>query len=270
VRATIDGPSKKGMTPSETRADFTPEAPVGQRLYAIGDIHGCRGHLTRLLDAIATDLQGAPKAEAIQIIFVGDYIDRGPDSAGVIDDILALTQEGLPDGQPVDVVALKGNHEDYFDAMLRGDLTRAAHWMMNGGEETLESYGVTPPERDDDPKDMARAARDLAVAVPPVHKDFLAGLRLIHRAGDYLFVHAGLRPGVPIEDQREEELIWIRKPFLESDADFGALVVHGHTVVARVEEKPNRLDIDTGACYGGDLTAVCFWGTERHFLQVSF
>lgn len=244
-----------------------PAAPEGVRLYAVGDIHGCRAHLRTLLRRIAEDAAAGADA-TVRIVFVGDYVDRGPDSAGVIDDIVALGRDGLPDGRAVEVVALKGNHEDYFARFLDGDLSIAPQWMLNGGAETIASYDVEPPALHDDPTELARAQRDLAAALPAAHRRFLDGLAFSHRAGGYFFVHAGVRPGVALDDQDPTEMMWIRKPFLESAADFGAHVVHGHTPVSAVEERPNRLDIDTGACYGGQLTAVGFWGTERRFLQV--
>lgn len=266
----MDRPARLSDTPP---AAAPPAAPEGMRLYAVGDVHGCRAHLRILLGRIAADAAGTAQA-AIRIVFLGDYVDRGPDSAGVIDDILMLGREGLAphgldDGRPVTLVTLKGNHEDYFARFLLGDLTIAPSWMINGGAETLESYDVEPPARHDDPDDLLRASRDLSHAVPTAHRRFLDALAHSHRAGGYFLVHAGVRPGVPLDAQDPAELIWIRKPFLESDADFGAFVVHGHTPVPTVEERPNRLDIDTGACYGGELTAACFWGTERRFLRAA-
>ncbi len=243
--------------------------PDGLRLYAIGDVHGCRGHLRKLIDKIAADAAEDPSA-TIRLVFVGDYVDRGPDSAGVIDDILALRRDGLPDGRPVELVTLMGNHEDYFIRFLDGALDIAPQWMMNGGAETIESYDVEPPRLHDDPAELARAARGLVAALPPAHRAFLEGLDYGHRAGGYFFVHAGVRPGVPLDEQDPSEMMWIRAPFLESASDFGALVVHGHTPVPEVVERANRIDIDTGAVYGGHLTAACFWGTERRFLQVGF
>lgn len=254
-----------GQAPS-----LPPAAPDGLRLYAIGDVHGCRAHLRRLLARIAEDAAGAPSAP-VRLILLGDYVDRGPDSAGVLDDVLRLAQAGLSGVGPVELVTLRGNHEDFMLRFLAGDDAVTASWLFNGGgAETLESYDVEPPGLELDPADVGRARAALNAALPDAHRRFLEGLAASHRAGGYFFAHAGVRPGVPLDRQEAEDLMWIRKPFLESEADFGAVVVHGHTPVAQVEERPNRIDLDTGAVYGGRLTAACFWGTERRYLDVSF
>ncbi|MEQ8602694.1 MAG: metallophosphoesterase family protein [Marivibrio sp.] len=255
---------------------FAPDAPLeraaapdGVRLYAIGDVHGCRQPLRRLLAEIARDVDAAPAAQEVRIVFIGDYIDRGPDSAGVVDDVLALTRDGLPGGRAVRVVTLKGNHEDYLLRFLEGDEQAGLGWMINGGAETLASYDVEAPSARLGAQAVGEAAAAFARALPAAHRAFYEGLALCHEAGGYFFAHAGVRPARPLDAQDPQDLIWIREPFLSDERDFGRVVVHGHTPRERIEERANRIDIDTGAVYGGDLTAACFWGTERRYLQVS-
>jgi len=246
-------------------------APDGVRLYAIGDVHGCRQPLRRLLADIARDADAAPAGHEVRLVFVGDYVDRGPDSAGVVDDLLSLARDGLPGGRPAQVVTLKGNHEEYLLRFLNGDADAGMGWMMNGGAETLASYDVEPPsmQRGLAASEAAAAAAAFARAMPAAHRDFYEGLSLWHEAGDYFFAHAGVDPTRRLDAQDPHDLIWIREPFLSDDRDLGRVVVHGHTPRDQVDERTNRIGIDTGAVYGGHLTAACFWGTERRYLQVS-
>lgn len=228
------------------------------RLVAVGDIHG---HI-RMLDDLLAQISEPPEGARDKLIFLGDYIDRGPDSKGVIDRLIALR-----DKRP-DSVFVMGNHEHHLvDFAARGDLKSGGIWMVNGGAETLESYGVTPPRDLHDPGEYKRARRELKERLPEAHRRFLADLQLHHCEGDYIFVHAGLRPGVPLADQRREDVMWIREKFLRSKADFGGIVVHGHTPADRPEVRRNRIGIDTGAGKGGYLTAALFWGTEISFLH---
>lgn len=243
--------------------------PEGVRLYAVGDVHGCRGPLRQLLVDVARDADAAPPADEIRLVFVGDYVDRGPDSAGVIDDLLALARDGLPGGRPVRLVTLMGNHEDYLLRFLKGDLAAGPRWMMNGGAETLESYGVEPPATQHGEAALRASAEAFARAVPEAHRRFYQALALSHEAGDYFFAHAGVHPDRPLDDQDPHDLIWIREPFLSDARELDRIVVHGHTPRERVEERVNRIGLDTGAVYGGRLTAACFWGTERRYLQIN-
>jgi len=230
------------------------------RVYAIGDIHG---HLDALKDAmarIAAD-RAATGDDHAPVVQVGDLVDRGPDSRGVIDYMMAATAEDPR------LTVLKGNHDNMFaeflaapsrtDPRLRSDLA----WLHPrlGGRETLTSYGIDP--------DLPEAQRhaEARARVPEAHRAFLAALPLSARHGACLFVHAGIRPGLPLDDQDPADLYWIRQDFLNDRSDHGALVVHGHSSVDKVEHHGNRLAIDTGAAYGGPLSAVAIEG-RRVFL----
>jgi serine/threonine protein phosphatase 1 len=215
--------------------------PVGTRVYAIGDIHGCADQLKALHDLIRADLKENPTSGA-SVVHLGDFIDRGPDSAGAIEAVMAFN--------PCPVVNLRGNHEDTLLAALDGDSPSATDWMYYGGSQALASWGLGP-----------LAPRDTwAAGIPAAHLAFLRGLRLHHRVGPYLFVHAGIRPGLPFEDQKPEDLLRIRGAFLDSEADHGMIVVHGHTPVREREAdlRGNRINLDTGAVFGGPLTCGVF------------
>jgi len=248
--------SRKAATPGAS-------VPPGTRVYAIGDIHGCLDRLRALHGLILADRdRAAAQGDAAQrhvLIYLGDYVDRGAESREVIDVLLCEPLPGFA------CVHLRGNHEDFLLRFLeRGE--DAAAWLLNGGDATFLSYGVDPyaASRDPGPRGL-RAA--LSAAMPEDHLRFFCGLRLSHIEGDYLFVHAGLRPGVPLAEQDPEDLMWIRAPFLHSRADHGKVVVHGHTPSSAPEQRDNRIGIDTGAVYGGPLTALVLQGCERNFLQ---
>jgi serine/threonine protein phosphatase 1 len=231
------------------------------RLYAIGDIHGCDTMLADMHARIAADLAERP-VEDHRIVHVGDYIDRGPDCAGVIGRLARLTAE---DGR---VVCLVGNHDTFFNRFLDDPEAVGELWLANGAEATLASYGVTVRRSLFGAVDFAALAQDFTAALPAADRAFMAGLRTSVRFGDYLFVHAGIRPGVPLDRQDPEDMIWIREPFLEDASDLGVVVIHGHTPVDRPDVQPNRIDIDTGAVYGGPLTCLVLDGTRHRFLQV--
>ncbi len=232
----------------------TARAPDGVRIYAVGDVHGCAGHLDRLMATIAKDEDGKPA----QIVFLGDYLDRGPDSRAVVERLLAIRAE-----RP-GAVFLKGNHEDVFLAFLN-DPVGNADWLEWGGAETLESYGVERPLG----RDPADLAVDLSARVPASHMEFLKGLELWRAFGDYLFVHAGLRPGVALEAQSEQDLLWIRGDFHHAAPDKrpDKVVVHGHQPLRKPLDAGWRIDVDTGACFGGRLTAVVLEGDSRRFIS---
>lgn len=231
----------------------------GKRVYAIGDVHGRLDLLLELEAMIRADLAKAAPARSVAV-YLGDYVDRGPESRAVLDHLLDRPL-------PVDeVVHLLGNHEDAMRRFL-DDLWVGESWMGFGGRETLESYGVSPDRRLPAMKWMKAAQIAFAHALPARHRSFLEDLRLWHVEGGYLFVHAGVRPGVSLDRQDRETLIWIRHEFLESDADHGRVVVHGHSIREVPEIRPNRIGIDTGACFSGRLTALVLEGSERRFLS---
>lgn len=239
--------------------EAAPSAPPGSVIYAVGDIHGESGKLDRLHAMIRADALRRT-AERKVAVYLGDYVDRGPDCAGVVE---RLAGDPLPG---FETVFLKGNHEDFMLNFLEtGDA--ASGWFHNGGLVTLEGYGVEPrghgPWRPD-----AAALRDaLDEKLPDRHRRFLGALTLYHVEGDYLFVHAGIRPGRALEDQSAADMLWIRDSFLDSNEDHGFIVVHGHTPRDFPEVRPNRIGIDTGAVYGGRLTALALEGERQDFLQ---
>jgi serine/threonine protein phosphatase 1 len=224
--------------------------PAGQRVYVIGDIHGCDQQLADLHEIIAEDLAVRP-ADLPLLVHIGDYVDRGADSAGVLN--------RLTNGSPVDhvpVINLAGNHDETMLNALSGDRAAVTDWLFAGGRPALESYGIDP----DSPRES------WAAQIPPRHLEFLRGLILNHRVGGYLLVHAGVRPGVKLEDQTREDMLRIRQPFLYTEQDLGAVIVHGHTPVKEPVVRHNRIAIDTGAVFGGKLTCAVLEGGSIGFL----
>jgi serine/threonine protein phosphatase 1 len=234
-------------------------APPGTRLYAIGDIHGSMVPLRLLHQAIQEDAAAHP-VERKCIIYLGDYIDRGMDSKAVLDLLIRAPLPGF------EHIFLKGNHEDGMLRFIGGD-GNALGWVAYGGIATMFSYGVKPPDPVTDSAEILRARTELAKKLPPDHLDFLATLGRFHIEGDYLFVHAGLKPGVPIASQGDEDLLWIREEFLSSDFDFGKQIVHGHTITREADVRPNRIGIDTGAFASGRLTCLVLEGTSQHIIS---
>ncbi len=236
----------------------------GRRIYAIGDLHGCQTLLDALLDEIRADLRGW-QGETL-VVFLGDYVDRGPHSAQLVERL----QQGVgslgldPDCR---LVCLKGNHEDLFLRALEGPDSLSV-WLANGGEETCLSYGIDLDRLAGEGRLYADLTEILRCEVPQAHQAFLARLPLFYSAGGYYFCHAGVRPGIALERQCEEDLLWIRDRFLRSDRDHGKVVVHGHTPSHGPELHHNRIGIDTGAVYGGKLTAVVLEENRRHLLSV--
>ena len=233
--------------------------PEGMRLYAIGDVHGCDTMLDEAHSAIARDLIDRPAAD-YRIVHIGDYVDRGPDSAGVIG---RLARMAATDRH---VICLKGNHDAFLIDFLAAPETYGPNWLANGGDATLRSYGVTPSRSFFGGYDYRRLAGLLEQDLPATHRAFLEGLWLTARFGDYLFVHAGIRPGVPLDKQDPQDLMWIREEFLWDGGDHGFVVVHGHTPENPPEVMPNRINVDTGAVYGGPLTCLALEGTDYRFL----
>jgi serine/threonine protein phosphatase 1 len=235
----------------------------GLRLYAIGDVHGRLDLLSALLERIRADLSTRPHPRP-RLVFLGDYIDRGPECRGVLETLIGVKTSGDP---PADF--LLGNHDSYVSTYLRDpdwyDQTR--HWLQEnmGGNATLASYGVPGAGV----RDPAATREAFAAAFPAEHLEFLDTCVLILRIGGYLFVHAGIRPGVPLDRQDPDDLLWIRRGFLDSTTDFGFKVVHGHTVVPAVEHHRNRIAVDTGAVRTGVLSCVCLEGADVALLEPS-
>ena len=235
-----------------------PCIPENTRIYAIGDIHGCSDLLETLLDQITADNLMRADVQSIKLVFLGDYIDRGPDSARVIDTLM----HGLPGGY--EAIFLKGNHEAMMLEALE-DSKAASFWMQNGGYETIASYTFRKELRDSDPE-TDDPMPVFTQHLPPEHLDFLTSLQHSYQCGDYFFAHAGVHPDKPLDEQKDRDLMWIRDRFLFSEKDFGKIIVHGHTPVREVDTADNRIGIDTAAVYGGKLTALMLEGKQRKFL----
>ncbi|MCY1669466.1 metallophosphoesterase family protein [Novosphingobium sp. SL115] len=246
----------RALFATDTQQISLPSVPHGERVYAIGDVHGRRDLLCSLVQKIELD-DAARGAARTTIVFLGDLIDRGPDSAGVIADILDLSHRRA-------VRVLAGNHEEMLLAALESEAV-LRRFLEYGGRETVVSYmGDLEAYR---LLTMTELTQLLPALLPVAHLAFLRNLEDQIRIGDYLFVHAGIRPGVRLPDQRPADLRWIRGGFLDSDENFGAMVIHGHTISEHVEMRSNRIGIDTGAYLHGKLTAIGLDGTERWFLE---
>jgi serine/threonine protein phosphatase 1 len=233
-----------------------PSVPAGTRVYAIGDVHGRIDLLDSLLARIDDNLAAVPADRAIHV-FLGDYIDRGPNSRNVVDRLIERSRTH-------EVVCLKGNHEAFILEFLE-DASGLADWRQLGGLPTLMSYGLTPPSRMES-SGQEKLATALRQSMPKEHHRFLTNLRMTFVCGDYFFVHAGVRPGVPLTAQKEEDLLWIRDEFLRSQADFGKIVVHGHTPIEVPDIRKNRINIDTGAFASGKLTCLVIESEKLSFI----
>ncbi|MHA1599362.1 MAG: metallophosphoesterase family protein [Alphaproteobacteria bacterium] len=237
--------------------------PAGTRIYAIGDSHGCVAKLIALHKAILEDCSAAEPGAPIKrrvAVYLGDYVDRGPDTRALLDLLIEVPLAGF------ESIHLQGNHE----AMIRDVLDGTGDpllWLGNGGTATLRSYGVDMAVLRE-PASRGSLSDALAAQVPAAHRCFLAGLRLSHIEGDYMFVHAGVNPSRPLDAQEAKDLLWIREPFLNATGDLGKMIVHGHTPAPAPQVRANRIGIDTGACYGGPLTALVLEGDSRRFLQI--
>ena len=244
----------------EKAASRPPAAvPEGVRVYAIGDIHGSAHLLDALMERVTADV--GPDATARRVlVYLGDYVDRGLESPRVIDTLIAGPPEGF------EQVCLMGNHEEAMFGFLE-DISIGPMWLRNGGGETLLAYGVSLPSTGSTSDRLEAARQELRSRLPAAHLDFLRELKLFHVEGDYLFVHAGVRPGVALGDQHRNDLLWIREEFLRSNADLGHVVVHGHTITPDPQVRSNRVGIDTGAYATGVLTCLVLEGTERRFIQ---
>lgn len=234
--------------------------PPQTRVYAVGDIHGRADLLDALLGKITLDAAQQPAAQQI-LVFLGDYVDRGFHSREVIKRL----RTGLPGG--FTPVFLRGNHEEAMLRFYDGDMGVAMDWLYFGGRETLASYGVPPPPPNVARERLPAIHADFVRKIPAEDVAFLKATSLHYVMGDYTFVHAGLRPGLALEQQLREDLLFIRSDFMQSDDDFGTLVVHGHTIVEAPEVRPNRISIDTGAYATGRLTCLVLEGSAHRFLQ---
>lgn len=226
--------------------------PADTRIYAIGDIHGRSDLLAETIDRIEDDLRRRPINYAVEV-YLGDYIDRGPDSKGVLDQLaVRLVRRHA--------VCLRGNHEAILERFLWNDAEAIHHWIRLGALQTLASYGIVPRARAGTmtPYELRQSLLDV---FPRAHELFLQCLRNSFACGDFLFVHAGIRPGVPMEQQDPEDLFWIRDEFLNSTLNHGKLVVHGHTPVNHPDIRSNRINIDTGAWRTGTLTCIAIEGS---------
>lgn len=229
-------------------------------IYAIGDVHGEIDLLEKLLKEIESD---APSGEENTLVFIGDYVDRGPDSRGVIERLM----RGI---SGFETICLKGNHEKIFVDFVTYPHDRlASTWFrdMNGGRETVASYCIDADDVIDALEDPDRVD-DLLGPIPTEHIAWMDDLPVSYQRDGLFFVHAGVRPGVSLEYQSEDDMMWIRDRFLKSRKDHGALIIHGHTPKRSVEVKRNRINIDTGACFWGELTAVVLGEDEPRFLSV--
>jgi Calcineurin-like phosphoesterase len=231
-----------------------PKLPDGIRVYAVSDIHGCADLLQNVFAAIDHHLAHAGPVRALHV-FLGDYIDRGPASRQTIDLLIER-------GRRHECIFLKGNHEAFLFEVLQ-DASRLQSWKEYGGFQTLMSYGLAPSIKPDqaEQKELVRALQE---GMPKHHRQFFSSLRTSLFCGDFFFAHAGVRPGVPLRQQREEDLLWIRDEFLKSEEHFGKFIVHGHTPVSKPDIRPNRINIDTGAYATGNLTLLTMQG-ERMF-----
>ena len=240
------------------RKSSAPSLPKGHRVYAIGDVHGRDDLLAVLLEQVEADNRERGRART-HIVFLGDLIDRGPSSNQVIERLRNYAPAGATP------VFLAGNHEEVLLRLLSGENQFIESWLSFGGAQCLLSYGVDPAPLLH--MSSLRAAEIIKAAIPPAHAVFLRSHSDTFRVGDYLFVHAGIRPGVALDDQVQADLRWIRRPFLDTVEDHGFVVVHGHTISDRIDMRHNRIGLDTGAYRSGVLTAMGAEGTGQWFLQ---
>lgn len=238
----------------------SPEALDATTIYAVGDIHGRLDLLLALEEIIMVDI-AKTKAQRPVLCFLGDYINRGPNSAQVIEH---LSKESSPQ---IPRVFLKGNQDDRMMAFLREPELQGAAWLGSGAKQTFESYGIWSSKEQAKHDRWKPLRDDLVVAMPPAHHRFLVQLRLAFVWRNFVFVHAGIDPESPLESQTERDLMWIKEPFLRSTKNFGPRIVHGHVKVAEPEFHPNRIAIDTGAHESGRLTCLVVNANESRILQ---
>lgn len=268
-RETAYSDARETQTEAQLQNRVT-QAPDGLCLYAVGDIHGRMDLLTRLVELIEADAASLPPEVKPQIIFLGDYIDRGLQSR----DVIEFFASGALDR--FDPVFLLGNHEEALLRFLQ-EASFGTQWTRYGGGETLYSYGFAPPNTRaslNSHEEMAKVREawnrlwtDFRERLPESHLSFLQSLKAYHVAGDYLFVHAGLRPGLSLEEQSQRDMLWIREEFLDDGAPFDHMIVHGHTPEDAIYRDDRRIGLDTGAFLTGRLSAARLFGTDVAFLN---
>lgn len=242
------------------KSRWSAKGKPGQRVYAVGDIHGCLTETKTLLQKIKTDNDYRDAAETF-VIFLGDLVDRGPDSRGVIEHLMDFPYSFA---KPLYIM---GNHEEMMVRSLMGEPNLLPEWLKYGGYACAESYGVPRAQLlDQEPNIIEYMLRS---AIPRKHVDFLGEFLDYVHFGDFLFTHAGIRPGVPLEKQNARDLKWIRDPFLQYSGDLGVTVVHGHTISDEVEYRSNRIGVDTGAYKTGVLSALCVDGSDVTVLNTA-
>jgi serine/threonine protein phosphatase 1 len=237
-----------------------PSTDSGERIYVVGDVHGCYDLLRRLIDKIGDHSNALPPVRSLHIVFLGDLVDRGGQSAQVIEFLYDLQANSNR------IIILQGNHEDAMLRSLDGDLATLRSWIGVGGRETLRSFGLDEPEPG---ADLREYLREVRAVIPRRWLAWLQRLPLTARSGDYFFCHAGVRPGVPLRRQSRDDLLWIRDEFLDDSRSHGAVVVHGHSIVPQVEFRNNRIGVDTGAYRSGILSALYLEGDRKEVIAVS-
>lgn len=245
----------------KTSAPAAPRTPDGAVVWAIGDVHGRLDLLEPLVEAILSDARHSPTGRRT-VVFLGDYVDRGPDSRGVLKYLSRLQQDSSLDWR-----FLKGNHEEAMLDFLE-DPSAGVRWCQYGGDATLASYGLKPPNLQYRIEGWAGLSADLDHKLSRKERAFLEGLELSFSAGDYFFAHAGARPGESLERQTSRDLMWIRNSFLDSEVEFDKVVVHGHTPTREVYADRRRIGIDTRAYDSGVLSALRLEGGGQDILKV--
>lgn len=254
--------ARQAETADWPRFHKTPARVCGEIVYAVGDIHGRYDLLKEMLGRIVADAAERAHGRLPILVMCGDYVDRGPDSARVLTALDWIRRDGR-----FALHLIKGNHEAAFLDFLK-EPQDGSSWLRFGGDATLQSYGVAPPADFDDTQDLVRARDDLLERMPAAHLHILNMLELMVTVGDYAFVHAGIRPGVPLARQKAEDLLWIRDPFLQQTDRFEKRIVHGHSWMETAPEiYDNRIGLDTGAYETGVLTAIRIEDNEVQVLQ---
>lgn len=236
--------------------------PPGLRIYAIGDIHGRLDLLKQLMDKIDADAKST--TATVKLVFLGDYIDRGLQSKQVLDYLLHLSHHASDAQKPHFIL---GNHEQVMREIIKhSDLRLTQNWLTFGGRETLMSYGIRPVALSN-AAGLTAMLQDFLAKVPPSHVEFLNAMESSVSYSDYFFCHAGARYGVPLTEQTEQDLVWIRRDFIANTKKYEKMIVHGHTISETPELLPHRINVDTGAYATGCLTAIALEGTQQWLVQ---